>query len=227
MQEMLEEVFSRSKLLILDFNEIPKDTPKTEDISQYFESCKQARIDPKLPEHRQLFNDTLLNTSGVRYLVSRYGEERVAMLAESQIAREGRTLHLGVDIFCRDLENVLAPCDGDIVRIGNEPENHSFGHYVFFRPKNKSLPAILLGHLGDGLQKLGSVIAGDVIAKLGDYINHENGGWSRHLHVQMFRDIPSESDPLTGYSTREDFTANSSAYPDPLVYFPDWKIQGL
>lgn len=222
-KEPLENLFSKSRLLILDFNDISPNTKTVENISLYFRECLKKGVDPKLPENRQKFNNSMLNSTGARYLVSRYGENRASMLAGSSISKENRTIHLGIDIFCKNLETVYAPFDGDIVISGNEPENHSFGYYLILKPQDKSLPFFFFGHLSANTIKLGKVKAGDPIAVLGDFINHENGGWSRHLHLQAINDFDPNNIPL-GYSSIDKFKELSKMYPDPLKYFPSWDI---
>lgn len=224
--EPLTQLFTSSRLLILDFREIPDNIPADQSIQQYFEDCHKKGIDPRTPALRQEFNNSLLAQSGKRYLIGRYGEDRSSMLRGSSIAKEQRTIHLGVDIFCRDLETVYAPCDGKVVRVGNEPENHSFGHFMIIRPDDASLPYIFFGHLAPDMVKKGRVEAGQAVGSLGDYHNHENGGWSRHLHLQMLRSISPKGPPV-GYASGADFVAFQKTIPNPLAYFPEWKIEGI
>jgi murein DD-endopeptidase MepM/ murein hydrolase activator NlpD len=224
LKEPVKELFTSSKLLILDFKEIPENISLEENIQTYFEACEAKGIDPRKPKNRQRFNGRLLTKANVRYLVSRYGENRVAMLTGSQIAKEDRTLHLGVDIFCKELEIVYAPCDGTIVRIGQELEDHSFGYYLILQPDDAQVPYIFFGHLSSEVKKPGKVKAGDPIAKLGDYIKKENGGWSRHLHLQMLKTLPERGQAPIGYSTPIDITVNRSKFPDPMHYFTQWRV---
>lgn len=220
--EPLQGMFASSRLLTLDFARIPADTPDTQNIQRFFEQCLTEGVDPKAPEQRQRFNDRVLAQTGARYLVSRYGEDRAAMLAGSSIADDGRTLHLGVDVFCRDQETVYAPCDGEVVATGREPQGHSFGYYLVFKPDDQDL-YVFFGHLSaDPPIRRGHVEAGQALARLGDYVGGENGGWSRHLHIQLFRDPPLSEAALIGYSTVADFAVNSQKYPDPMQLFPNW-----
>jgi hypothetical protein len=145
-------------------------------------------------------------------------------LAGSSIAKEGRTYHLGIDIFSHDLEPVFAPCDGEIVRVGREPEDHSFGNYVILRSADGSLPLFFFGHLGFELPQPGPVSKGQVIGRLGDYTENENGGWSRHLHLQCLSKLPPKSVVPPGYAAKSDFLLAKSQYPDPLQFFSDWKL---
>ncbi|HVV26172.1 MAG TPA: peptidoglycan DD-metalloendopeptidase family protein [Candidatus Saccharimonadales bacterium] len=222
--EPLKDLFSQSKLLILNFDEIPRHTPSSQNTQTYFEECEARELDPRQPAHRQRFHNRVLEATGYRYLVSRYGEDRLAMLKGSSIADEGRTIHLGIDIFCKDLEEVYAPCNGEIVVIGKESQSHSFGNYLIMRPDD-SATYILLAHLSDDQATTKKKIkVGEPIAKLGDYVNNENGGWSRHLHLQMLRELPGPGEAPIGYSSTEDFEENAGRFPDPMPYFPRWRV---
>jgi murein DD-endopeptidase MepM/ murein hydrolase activator NlpD len=223
--EPLQGLFTSSRWLTLDFANINPATPSSQNIQQFFAECEQQGINPRLPEHRQRFNNRVLDETGARYLVSRYGEDRSAMLAGSSIASERRTLHLGIDIFCRDQETVFAPSAGEIVATGREPQSHSFGHYLVFKPDGSDT-YIFFGHLSaEPPLRRGRVDAGQAIARLGDYANGENGDWSRHLHIQLFQHPPLSELDLIGYSTKESFRKNSQRYPNPMTLFPTWRPQ--
>jgi len=224
LNEPLQNLFTSSSLLILNFDEIPPNTPSEYSIQKYFQDCETSGIDPRTPENRQKFNDALLVKSGMRYLVSRYGEDRISTLKGSQIAKEGRTIHLGVDIFCKNLEIVYAPCDGEIIRIGQELQSHSFGYYAILKPDNPHIPYIFLGHLSSKMLRTGRVKAREPIATIGDYKDNENGGWSRHLHIQMLTNLPLNNQTLLGYSTTASFSTLSQKYPNPMDYFSAWQI---
>lgn len=219
MNEPLRELYTRSKLLHLDFSLIPTDAVWQNNIANFFEQCQKEGLDPRAPENRQRFNDQFMEYNNVRYAVSQYAEDRSSMLQGSQIAKENRVYHLGIDIFATKLEEVFAPCSGEIIVTDQESEWHSFGYFSILKPDDKSLPYIFFGHLGSEYRAFGRVKAGDRIAILGDYKNGENGGWSRHLHLQMLRDLPkSERGPL-GYSSKENLELALEQYPDPLKYF--------
>lgn len=222
----LPQLFTRSRLMILDFNQIPPTLTSIENIQTFFEACTLSGHNPRLPQHRQRFNNQMLEATGARYLVSRYGEDRAAMLAGSAIAAEGRTLHMGIDIFSKDLETVYAPCDGRIVRTGREPQDHGYGNYLILQPAH--LPGIyfFFGHLAQRLPRVVNVRAGQPIAALGDYHLNENGGWSRHLHLQVLTELPLVGETPIGYSSRATFARNSRLFPDPMLYFPNWRISG-
>lgn len=213
--ELMPQLFTRSEIMILDFNQIPSDLPEYKNIKKFFDKSQEEGIDPKLPENRQKFNNEFLQKTGKRYLISRYAEDRIEMLKGSKIAKEGRTIHLGIDIFSKDLETVYAPCDGEIVVAIREEGSHSFGSYIIIKLDAKVTKNFLfLGHLSYDLPDLGKVSKGQIIAKLGDYINGENGGWSRHLHVQLLKDLPENDSLIPGYSSRKNLNQNMINYPD-------------
>lgn len=176
LRKPLPELFTRSKLMTLDFSQILSGAPEAENIEAFFRDCEAKGVNPRLPQNRQQFNNRMLGATGTRYLVSRYGEDRSAMLTGSQIAAEGRNLHMGIDIFSRDLPT------------------------------------------------LGRIEAGEPIATLGDYHDNENGGWSRHLHLQIITALPPEGETPIGYSTKETFNENSHRFPDPMQFFPQWQL---
>lgn len=227
LQEPLRHMFSRSQLLVLDFSKIAVIMPKSLDIRQFFEECTRQGINPRLPANRQKFNNRVLTTTGARYLVSRYAEDRSAMLVGTKIASEGRTYHLGIDIFSKNQETVYAPCDGMIVETNYEPGFGEYGHYLILKPDKISQTYIFFGHLSSKMAEVGTVKAGDRIGKLGDYKNNENGGWSRHLHMQVMQNHKLGAGPPIGYSSKENLLKNRALFPDPMAFFPDWKPQFL
>ena len=136
--ELLPQLLTKSDLMILDFDQIPSDLAEYKNVKIFFEKSLAKGIDPRLPENRQRFNNNFLQKTGKRYLISRYAEDRIEMLKGSKIADEGRTIHLGVDIFSKDLEDVLSPCNAEVVLTGREEGGHSFGHYLILKP-NKAI----------------------------------------------------------------------------------------
>ena len=81
-----------------------------------------------------------------------------------------------------------------------------------------------MGHLSGDLPPLGPVTAGQKIARLGDFAHHENGGWSRHLHLQLCRDLPAPGQAPLGYASKATLHETQQAYPDPVNLFPDWVV---
>lgn len=223
-QEPLPEVFNSSTLLVLDPARINPGTEPEDNIHTVFEAYERQGVSPRLPKYRQQFTDNFLDRHKVRYAVGGYGEDRSLMLVGTLIAQEGRCIHLGLDAWSRSLEPLLAPCDGQIIRTGYEEQAFGYGHYLIFQPTDKTMPYIFFGHLGSDLPRLEAVKAGMEIARLGDWRNNENGGWARHVHIQMLWELPPESQTPIGYSSRADFLMNSKKYPNPSDYFKDWRF---
>lgn len=223
LSELLPELFTRSQAIILDFNQISSNTPSYQNIQEYFKSAQANNMNPRLPENRQKFNDNMIQNSKARYLIGRYGEDRIAMLADTPAGKQGRTIHMAIDIFSQNLEPVYAPCDGEIIRSDYEEGFGEYGHYLIFKPANEEY-YIFLGHLAADRVGLGQVKGGELLAHLGDYYNNENGGWSRHLHLQLAKKMPIEGKTPDGYSTKEDFEKNALLYPSPMNYFPEWRV---
>jgi hypothetical protein len=225
--EPLKGMFHSSKLLTLNFKNIEKKIDDIENIQLYFNQLENKGKNPRTPENRQLFNDRLINASGYKYLIGLYGEDRSSMLKGSEIENEGRFIHLGTDIFTKDLADVYAPCNGELITIGNEPEDHSFGHYLIIKPDDNNLPYIFFGHLANNIRPKVRILEGEKIAMLGDYKNHQNGGWSRHLHLQMLSELPPKGSAPLGYMDEKSFNLAKNKFPSPYQFFPNWKIKGF
>lgn len=220
----LEELFHSSKKLILDFSKINADLPASENFEKIFQDFQSKNLNPRLPENRQLINNNVIDNTGFRYLIGQYGEDRTAMLADTPAGKAGRVMHMAIDIFSENLESVFSPCDGTIVRSDYEEGFGEYGNYLIIQPANEDF-FIFFGHLSWDRPKTGKISQGQKIARLGDYQDNENGGWSRHLHIQILKALPDEGITPDGYSTKEEFKKNAEKYPDPLKYFSEWKLQ--
>jgi len=222
--EPLQGLFSSSKRLVLDFTKINSDAPVNENFEKIFLEYKAGGLNPRKPENRQLINNKLLDETGFRYLIGQYGEDRTAMLADTPAGKEGRVMHMAIDVFSKDLEPVFSPCNGEIIKGSYEPGFGEYGNYIIIRPDGADF-YFFFGHLSSDRPSIGRVSKGQQIVRLGDYAENENGGWSRHLHIQMLTEPPVDGTTPDGYSTKGDFAANSIKYPNPLDYFPEWQLQ--
>lgn len=222
MNEFLPQVFEQSRQVILDLAKITPDTPEYLNIKRYFEECETQGVNPRDPARRQAFNDRAIELSGYTYLIGAYAEDRLSMLKDTAIAREGRTYHMGIDIFCAGQPPVFAPCDGEVIRRGFEQGFGGYGNYLLFQAHTGEL--LLFGHLASGLHATGRVRQGETLGYVGDFKNGENGGWSRHLHLQQFRTLPPDGQTPDGYSSAENLGVLIEEFPDPRSLFPNWKI---
>ena len=82
-----------------------------------------------------------------------------------------------------------------------------------------------MGHLSSRLVKRGLVGCGEIIGYLGDFIDNENGGWSRHLHLQLLRELTDNSSIPNGYGLKGEINKLRNNYPDPTIYFKGWELQ--
>ncbi len=215
--EVIKGMRHQSEIVFLDFHQIPKDLPKYKNIHLFFEDAIAQGTDPKLPENRQIFNDTFLHTAHKTVLIGRYQENRIEMLRGSRIALEGRTIHLGIDLFTKDTAPVYAPYQARVVVADRENSSHSYGNYCILEHSlGEAHFFTFYGHLSSLLPKVGLELkAGQQFASLGDYKNDENGGWSRHVHIQLLTSLPKKGAPPIGYSTVKDLPKNSLLFPDP------------
>lgn len=216
--EIMPGIRTESEVVILDFSQIPEDLPSYKNIQSFFRRNTRKGVDPKTPEARQSFNDNFLRRTKKRYLIGRYGENRIEMLRGSRIASEGRTIHLGIDLFTQNSETLYAPFDGKVVLSGREGENHSYGNYcVLEHSFGEEKIYTFYGHLSSQLPKVGTNIRrNEPFASLGSYKDNENGGWSIHLHFQLLVDLAPIGVPI-GYSTPNNFPENKEKFPDPNI----------
>lgn len=189
-------------------------------MSEFSEQESQSKTARK----RQLINDKVIDDTRFRYLIGQYGEDRTTMLADTPAGKEGRVMHMAIDIFSKKLEPVFSPCDGVIVRSDYEEGFGEYGNYIIIQLDNLDF-YFFFGHLSWNRPGLGRVLKGNKLTRLGDYHKNENGGWSRHLHIQILSELPPEGTTPNGYSTKEDFKRNSEKYPNPLNFFAAWKLQ--
>lgn len=219
----LTDMYESSKKIYLDFNNLRVDLPENENFQSIFKKYTQNGLNPRQPQNRQKINDELINKTGYRYLIGQYGEDRTAMLSDTPAGQEGRVMHMAVDIFSKDLEPVFSPCNGEIVVSDYEVGFGEYGNYIIIKPDDLDF-YIFFGHLSNKRPKIGRVVKGMQIAQLGDYHDNENGGWSRHLHIQMLKELPPKGKTPNGYSTKADLNKNSQKFPSPLKFFTEWQI---
>lgn len=215
--EIMPNLRIKSEIVILDFNQLDASIPDFKNIQKFFRECEARGENPRLPENRQKFNDTFLQKVGKKYLIGRYGEDRIEMLRGTQIEKEGRTIHLGIDIFTQGLEEIYAPYNGVVAQTGFEKGKGAYGYYTILEHLNENKKFYTFyGHLSSSLPTLHTAIKqGEPFAQIGDFINGENGGWSRHLHFQLLTELPPQEETPIGYSSKEKFEKNMKKFPDP------------
>jgi 4-aminobutyrate aminotransferase-like enzyme len=150
---------------------------------------------------------------GVEVGIGRYDEARIIYTAESfrPVGRpyaEGRTVHLGIDVFAAAGSPVYAPYDGVVKFAQDNAGRQDYG------------PTIILEHIAEGAGNDGGVITfytlyghlsrnslagmipgcpvkkGERIAWIGPF--PENGDWPPHLHFQIMLDLLGENGNYPG-----------------------------
>jgi 4-aminobutyrate aminotransferase-like enzyme/Ser/Thr protein kinase RdoA (MazF antagonist) len=128
-------------------------------------------------------------------VLGRYAEPRLiygerAFRRGEHRASDGRTVHLGVDIFLPAATPVHAPLDGQVVLAEHCGEDGDYGGVVVLAhrlPDCKARFFTLYGHLSKasvaGLTIGQEVPEGQLFAALGNA--QENGNWPPHLHFQL------------------------------------------
>lgn len=118
-----------------------------------------------------------------------------------------RNIHLGIDLWCSPLTDVIAPLNGKIHSFAN---NLNFGDYGPTIILEHNLDDItfytLYGHLSVrsllDLEIGKSVDKGDIIAQLGTHL--ENGSYAPHLHFQIIDNIGSFHGDYPGVCDEKD-----------------------
>jgi 4-aminobutyrate aminotransferase-like enzyme/Ser/Thr protein kinase RdoA (MazF antagonist) len=164
-----------------------------------------------------------MRESGVRVAIGRYDEPRLLysspLFAAEGPLEERRTIHLGVDIFADAGTTVYAPIAGTIHAFAYNGAALDYGGVIILRhTTDDGTPFFsLYGHLSraslDGLVAGRTVGAGEALASLGT--PDENGGWTPHLHFQLFTDLLDLGTDVPGVARASQRAAWRSICPDP------------
>jgi 4-aminobutyrate aminotransferase-like enzyme/Ser/Thr protein kinase RdoA (MazF antagonist) len=142
--------------------------------------------------------------------IGRYNEAR---LFYTEPMFDGRTIHLGLDIFAGPGTPIFAVLDGTVYAVANNAKRLDYGPVMILQHEGFFT---LYGHLADTPLAVGTrVRAGQEIARIG--ARPGNGDWPPHLHFQIIRDLLDLDCDFPGVAAageREVFTALS---PDPAL----------
>ncbi|MGA3187377.1 MAG: aminotransferase class III-fold pyridoxal phosphate-dependent enzyme [Bryobacteraceae bacterium] len=143
-----------------------------------------------------------------RFGIGGYNEAR---LIYTEPMFEGRTIHLGIDVFADPGTPVFAPLDGLVHAVANNQKRLDYGPVMILRHQDFFT---LYGHLAGTPLAVGTAVkAGQEIARIG--ARPLNGDWVPHLHFQIIRDLLDLDCDFPGVAAagqREVFTA---LCPDP------------
>ena len=136
-------------------------------------------------------------------------------------ASDRRTVHLGVDIFAPAGRPVLAPLAGTVEALADRPDRFDYGGVVILRHATDDGDAFftLYGHLNPDVTKTlttgQSLAAGQAFATLG--AQHQNGGWSSHLHFQLALTTSGFGHDWPGVADPDEIDLWTAICPNPAV----------
>jgi len=167
--------------------------------------------------------------------VGRYDEARVvytsaAFRPAGRPLAEGRTVHLGIDLFVEPGTPVLAPMDGIVLSAVDNAARQDYGPTVILEHAAETAAGplrfwTLYGHLGrDSIARLAkgqTVRKGGRVGAVGLY--PENGDWPPHLHFQVILDrLDREGDfPGVARPSERDVWLGLCPDPSPLLGLPE------
>lgn len=155
--------------------------------------------------------------------IGRYLENRQVYAGDAFVtdeSEERRTLHLGIDVFLPAGTPILAPLEGVVADVAWRPEACDWGGVVVVKHEtDRSTPFwTLYGHLDrastDDLTPGVVLSRGDGIGQVGE--RDENGGWSPHLHLQLFTSrLDARETAAPGVAAESERDVWASVSPDP------------
>jgi 4-aminobutyrate aminotransferase-like enzyme/Ser/Thr protein kinase RdoA (MazF antagonist) len=176
--------------------------------------------------------DAAMKDAGVTIAIGKYDEPRLLYSSPLFAGTDGppderRTIHLGLDIFADAGTPVFAPLRGVVHAFAYNPAALDYGGVIILRHTTDDGTAFfsLYGHLSRA--SLTDIAAGRTIdrgqqlATLG--APDENGGWTPHLHLQLFTDLLGLGTDVPGVALPSQREAWRSICPDPnlIVGIPD------
>ena len=195
--------------------------------------CSCAVGDTVIPKNPTNLTDTeairLIDTQGddtPKALVGHYLEPRLiytedAFLTAAHPVDGRRTMHLGIDVFAPDGQDVFAPYDGIVVSAVDRAQRLDYGGVVVLGHKTADGVEFytLYGHLDP--HSIATLTPGQTIAKgmkfaeLGSV--EVNGGWQPHLHFQLGLSLILHGDDWPGVADPDDVNFYAALYPNPAA----------
>ncbi len=171
--------------------------------------------------------DASMAEAGTAFAFGRYAEPRELYRSEHfRAAGESRTVHLGLDLFCKAGTPVYAPLDGRVEFAANNARELDYGPMLVLRHRDAAGATFftLYGHLGpevlDQMQAGQPVRAGDRIATVGSPPG--NGNWPPHLHFQLSLDLKDLGAEFPGVASQSEKGYWLDLSPSPSAFFPEY-----
>jgi murein DD-endopeptidase MepM/ murein hydrolase activator NlpD len=170
--------------------------------------------------------DREMAAAGTRFAFGRWAEPRELYSNElfADHSDESRTIHMGIDLFCRPGTPVHSPLDGVVAHVANNDRELDYGPLVIVRHEGDAGDFFsLYGHLSlDTLERVRagqSVSAGEQIASVGE--PPTNGNWPPHLHFQVINDLLDLGVDFPGVALRREQAYWLGLSPSPARFFPE------
>ncbi len=183
---------------------------------------------PGLVEDTESFSRLLfgeMKRTGAAVGVGRYDEARLvytslAFRPPDRPLAEGRTVHIGIDLFLEPGAPIFAPLDGTVHGVRNNAARLDYGPTIILEHRpDDGTPAFytLYGHLStasiQGLKKGRVIHQGELFAAVGTV--PENGDWPPHLHFQIILDMLGHEGDFPGVARASEREVWRSLCPDP------------
>jgi 4-aminobutyrate aminotransferase-like enzyme len=158
----------------------------------------------------------------VRVGIGRYDEPRLlysSPLFAGDARAERRTIHLGMDVFADAGTPVFAPLAGTVHAFADNRAALDYGPVIILRHTTDDGTEFftLYGHLSreslGGLTVGKTIERGERFAAFGDA--SVNGGWTPHLHLQIFTDLLGMGTDVPGVALASQRAVWRSICPDP------------
>jgi 4-aminobutyrate aminotransferase-like enzyme/Ser/Thr protein kinase RdoA (MazF antagonist) len=167
---------------------------------------------------------SIIRERNVDLAYGKYNEARAiyATPAYEVVANEGqswRTIHIGLDFFCKAGSPVRAVYSGIVHSFANNQADRDYGPTVILEHRVSDTLTFytLYGHLNieclKTLSKGQPVQAGEEIGRIG--FKHENGNWTPHLHFQVMLHALGNQGDFPGVCIPEEAPVWTSICPDP------------
>ena len=139
--------------------------------------------------------------------------------------REYRTIHLGVDFWCKSATAIHAPIGGRVICSYDNNNDKDYGPTIIIEHEiNNSLTFYsLYGHLSKkslNIHQAGEKVEqGELVGYVGG--TSENGNWPEHLHFQLMLDMLGNKTDFPGVAFPQELDVWKSICPDPNVLFKE------
>ncbi|NHJ12931.1 MAG: aminotransferase class III-fold pyridoxal phosphate-dependent enzyme [Candidatus Thorarchaeota archaeon] len=181
--------------------------------------------------------DEFKRVSGSDYLIGRYNEARLMYQSglysvTSDLGPESRTIHTALDLFLEPETGILAPLDGVVHSLGNNPGPFDNGPTVILEHEIGESGLrfyTLYAHLSEAslaeLSPKQRIRKGERIATVGT--PPSNGGWPPHLHFQIIADIFDWKDDFPGVARPSHRRTWLSVCPNPnlILMLPEDELR--